>query len=67
MRTNDSPSPWMTQAQVAHHLQVTDRAVRLMIADGRLTGYTMGGRRTVRLRRDEVENLLQPIPAAANA
>jgi excisionase family DNA binding protein len=56
---------WMTQAQVAHYLQVTDRAVRLMIADGRLTGYKMGGRRTVRLRRDEVENLLQPIPAAS--
>lgn len=55
----------MTQAEVAHYLRVTDRAVRLMIADGRLTGYTMGGRRTVRVRRDEVENLLQPFATAS--
>jgi excisionase family DNA binding protein len=57
----------MTQAEAAHYLRVTDRAVRLMIADGRLTGYKMGGRRSVRLRRDEVEAMMQPIPTAANA
>ncbi|MGV0796053.1 excisionase family DNA-binding protein [Mycolicibacterium elephantis] len=57
-------SPWMTQRQAAEYLLITDRHVRNLIADGRLTGYRMAGRRTVRLRRDEVENLMQPIPAA---
>ncbi len=57
----------MTQNQAAAYLLVTDRAVRLMIADGRLTGYRLGGRRHVRIRREEVENLMQPIPTAANA
>jgi|GEM_PF-3439116 len=54
----------MTQAEAANYLRITDRAVRVMISDGRLAGYTMGGRRTVRVRRDEVEALMQPIPAA---
>lgn len=66
MPNNKTPSPWMTQAEAANYLRITDRAVRVMISDGRLAGYTMGGRRTVRVRRDEVEALMQPIPAAAS-
>lgn len=60
-------SPWMTQRQAAEYLLITPRHVRNLIADGRLTAYRMGGSRTVRLRRDEVENLVQPIPSAATA
>lgn len=57
----------MTQSEAADYLLVTTRAVRTMIADGRLTGYRMGDRRTVRVLRDDVANLLQPIPTAATA
>lgn len=67
MPNNEIQSPWMTQSEAAAYLRVTARAVRTMIADGRLTGYRMGERRTMRVRRDEVTNLLQPIPTAANA
>ena len=64
MPDNKPPSPWMTQREAAEFLRVTARGVRLMVSDGRLTGYTMGGRRTMRVRRDEVENLMQPFATA---
>ncbi|VCT90585.1 hypothetical protein MHAS_02294 [Mycolicibacterium hassiacum DSM 44199] len=57
-------SPWMTQREVAEYLRMTDRNVRNLIAAGKLTGYKLAGGRTVRLRRDQVEALLEPIPAA---
>lgn len=60
-------SPWMTQREAADYLRITARHVRNMIADGRLTGYTVGGRVSYRVRRDDVEALLQPIPTAASA
>lgn len=60
----DQVSPWMTHAEAADYLRVTTRCIRLMIADGRLTGYTMGGRRTTRVRRDQVANLMQPVASA---
>lgn len=52
----------ITQAEAADILGVTDRTVRAMIADGRLKGYRMGPR-LIRLRLDEVEQVLQPIRA----
>ncbi|EKF21704.1 DNA binding, excisionase family domain protein [Mycolicibacterium hassiacum DSM 44199] len=54
----------MTQREVAEYLRMTDRNVRNLIAAGKLTGYKLAGGRTVRLRRDQVEALLEPIPAA---
>lgn len=60
-------SPWMTQREAADYLRLTDRHIRNLIADGRLTGFTVGGRRTMRVRREEVESLMQPIPTAATA
>lgn len=58
-------SPWVTQREAAEYLRMTDRNVRNLIAAGQLTGYRMSGSRAVRLRRDEVEALFQPIPAAS--
>ncbi|MCV6982176.1 excisionase family DNA-binding protein [Mycolicibacterium pulveris] len=54
----------MTVAQVADELQVTDRSVRLWIAEGRITAYRVRDGRSIRLRRADVEQLLEPIPAA---
>jgi len=51
---------FVTQKEAAEILGVTDRTVRTMIADGRLTGYR-AGRRIVRLRLDEVEAALKPM------
>jgi excisionase family DNA binding protein len=50
----------MTVAEAAAYLRMTTRNIRNMMADGRLTGYAVGGRLSYRLRRDEVENLMHP-------
>ena len=54
---------YISQAEAATLLGVTDRTIRAAISDGRLQGYRLG--RTVRLRLDEVEAALVPIGAAA--
>jgi excisionase family DNA binding protein len=50
-------------AEAAAYLQVTDRTIRQMIADGRLTGYRSGGR-LVRVDLNEVDAAMQPFGGA---
>ena len=45
---------WASVQDVADHLGVTDRTVRQMIADGRITGYR-NGRRLIRIDLNEVD------------
>jgi excisionase family DNA binding protein len=47
-------SPYVTQAEAAEYLRVTDRTIRQMIADGRLRAYSLGNR-VIRLRLDEID------------
>jgi excisionase family DNA binding protein len=51
-------------AEAAAYLQVTDRTIRQMIADGRLTGYRNGGR-LVRLDLNEIDAGMRPFGGAA--
>lgn len=50
-------------AEAAEYLQVTDRTVRQMIADGRLTGYACG-KRLVRVDLNEIDAAMQPFGGA---
>lgn len=50
-------------AEAAQYLDVTDRTIRQMIADGRLTGYRSGGR-LVRLDLNEIDAAMQPFGGA---
>jgi excisionase family DNA binding protein len=50
--------------EAAEYLGVTDRTVRAMIADGRLTGYR-SGTRLVRVDLDEVDAAMKPFGGAA--
>jgi excisionase family DNA binding protein len=56
---------YVTIAETAEYLQVSDRTVRRLIADGELTGYRMGrSRRTIRVDLNEVdEQLMRPLNA----
>jgi excisionase family DNA binding protein len=58
---------YITIAEIAQYLQVSDRTVRRLIADGELTGYRMGqSRRTIRVDLNEVdEQLMRPLNAPA--
>ncbi len=46
-------------AEAAEYLGVTDRTIRQMIADGRITGYRSGSR-LVRVDLDEVDAAMHP-------
>jgi excisionase family DNA binding protein len=58
------PRNYATLKQAAEYLGVTDRTVRQMIADGRLTGYRSGNR-LVRVDLNEVDAAMQPFGGAA--
>jgi excisionase family DNA binding protein len=55
---------WASIQDTADYLGVTDRTVRQMIADGRLTGYRSGGR-LIRLDLNEVDAAMKPFGGAA--
>lgn len=51
-------------SEAAEYLDVTDRTVRQMIADGRLTGYRSGAR-LVRVDLNEIDLAMRPFGGAA--
>jgi excisionase family DNA binding protein len=55
-------SPYVTQAEAAEYLGLTDRTIRAMIADGRLKAYKLGPR-VLRLRLDEIDSAMRPVSA----
>lgn len=55
---------YATLKQAAEYLGVTDRTIRQMIADGRLTGYRSGSR-LVRVDFNEIDDVMKPFGGAA--
>ncbi|KQY23523.1 hypothetical protein ASD16_13495 [Cellulomonas sp. Root485] len=51
---------FVSVAEIAEELQVTDRFVRKLIADGELQAVRVG-RRLVRVRRGDLEAILRPV------
>lgn len=51
-------------AEAADYLGVTDRTIRAMIADGRLTGYR-SGTRLIRVDLNEIDAAMKPFGGAA--
>jgi excisionase family DNA binding protein len=51
-------------AEAAEYLNVTDRTIRQMVADGRLTAYR-SGTRLVRLDLNEIDAAMKPFGGAA--
>lgn len=49
----------ITIAEAADYLQISDRPVRRLVADGELTGYRTGrSRRVIRVNLNEIDHLL---------
>lgn len=64
MPTKSPPARrWLTQAEAAEYLGVTDRTIRNYIARGVLRGYRVTGSRIIRVQLTEVDAVLRPIPA----
>lgn len=54
---------YATLFEAAEYLGVTDRTVRKMIADGRITGYR-SGTRLVRVDLNDIDAAMQPFGGA---
>ncbi|MBS4730059.1 excisionase family DNA-binding protein [Mycobacterium sp. SM1] len=54
---------YATIKEAAAYLAVSDRTIRQMIADGRLTAYR-NGRRVIRLDLNEIDGRMQPFGGA---
>lgn len=60
-----NPRNYATLKQAAEYLGVTDRTIRQMIADGRITGYR-NGPRLIRVDLNEIDDaVMQPFGGAA--
>jgi excisionase family DNA binding protein len=62
--THSTARRYGTLKQAAEYLGVTDRTIRQMIADGRLTGYR-NGTRLVRVDLNELDAAMKPFGGAA--
>ncbi|WP_418005951.1 helix-turn-helix domain-containing protein [Mycobacterium sp. PDNC021] len=51
--------------QSAIYLNMCEKTVRRMIADGRLKAYRIGGKNTIRVDRDSLLALMRPMSVAA--
>lgn len=62
-RHPEKPAPtFIGIPETATYLNVSTRMVRELIAAGALRAYRIGGK-TIRIRREDVESVLSPIPA----
>ena len=57
---------WVTIPFTADYLDITERTVRQMIADGRLTGYRMN-HKLVRLDLNEIDAAMTPYGGSVSA
>ncbi len=57
--TGSTGRPFLTVAEAANELAVTERFIRKLIADGDLRAVKVGAR-VVRIRRTDLEDLLRP-------
>jgi excisionase family DNA binding protein len=59
---SDQPSRWLSQQEAADYIGQTDRTIRNHIARGTLPASRIRGSRAVRIRREDLDRLLKPIP-----
>lgn len=57
---------WLSQAEAAEHIGVTDRTLRRMIAAGDLPAYRLGKRLT-RIDQSDLDACLRRIPTTGGA
>lgn len=57
---------WLSQAEAAVRLGVTDRTIRTYIARGALRASRIRGSRLVRIDSRELDAILTPIPSAVD-
>ncbi|MER3410767.1 MAG: hypothetical protein C4305_07205 [Thermoleophilia bacterium] len=59
----DSPRPYLTIRETAALLALSVRTIHRYIAEGKLRAYRVAGERSIRIKREDVEALLEPVAA----
>jgi len=62
MESTEPESPWMTKAEAAVYLRVSEATVGRWAREGHLTTHKVAGTQSVRYPRAEVEALITPAP-----
>lgn len=57
-------SPWMKISEAADFLGVTEHTIHEYAKARKLTKYRVAGFSNIRVRREDVENLIQPVPVS---
>ena len=60
MEANDDTTRWYTIAEACKYLRVSKATLYTNMADGRLPFYTMKGTRNRRLKKSDLDALLEP-------
>lgn len=55
-----TPSTWLTVREAAHEVRFTERGIRELIAAGKLPAYRVAGTRPLRIRRDDLDAIVEP-------
>lgn len=55
---------WLSQAEAAAYIGVTDRTIRAYVSRGDLKAARIRGSRLVRIDRADLDAMLRPIPTA---
>lgn len=63
LTTHPKKRRWVSQAEAAEYLGITDRTLRRMVASGELPAYRLG-KRLLRFEQADVDALLRPVPTA---
>lgn len=61
-RPSDSERIWISLNEAAEYLGVAPKSVRRYIADGRLRAYRLAGKQTIRIKAQDLDALMRPIP-----
>lgn len=60
-----APAEFISLAEAATQLAVSERTLRRRVADGSLPAERLQNSRLIRVRRSDVDALLRPIPSGA--
>jgi excisionase family DNA binding protein len=63
----DAPRPYLTIRETAALLALSTRTIHRYIAEGKLKAYRVVGEKVIRIKREDVEALLEPVDAEGQA
>jgi excisionase family DNA binding protein len=57
----DATRPLLTIRETAARLALSTRTVHRYIAEGKLKAYRVGGEKTIRIKQEDADGLLEPV------